>query len=62
MTVIARTHQLTWHIHGAILLGGVPDSQLAVLVVAPALETSESTSHNRTRVPVSQGYGNRDDA
>jgi hypothetical protein len=50
---------LTWHVHRAVLLHGTPDAQLAVAVVAPALEAPPRL--DRARVGFPQGNdGGRD--
>jgi hypothetical protein len=50
----------TWHVHGAVLLHGVPDAQLPIGVPAPALDPA--IRHDCARMATPQGNGGGGDA
>jgi hypothetical protein len=41
----------TWHIHRAVLLNRAPDAQLAVSVIAPALDRAPGRDGARVVIP-----------
>ena len=56
----ARVPLRTGHIRRAALIRRVPDAQLAVAVVAPALDST--SRHDHARVAIIQGDGDGGDA